>query len=163
MVKRPDRGALALIVLGVAVPLSVTGCGGSEGDSASVANGPATLRVSPSSPFDTAVAVDGDGLTLYRYDKDSANPPTSNCRDACAQRWLPLLVQGEVVVEGIAGETVGTTHRPDGAEQVTLGGWPLYTFTGDQRAGDFLGQASGGAWFAVAPDGTKATGISRTQ
>ena len=35
------------------------------------------------------VVVDGQGFTLYRFDKDSAKPPTSNCADECAQKWPP--------------------------------------------------------------------------
>lgn len=158
MVNRPERGVIACVVLLVTVSM-LTSCGQGSTD----ATAPATMRVSASSPFDTAVAVDGDGLTLYRFDGDRTDPPTSTCLDACAEQWPPLLVTGDVIVEGMAGELVGTLRRPDGTEQVTLGGWPLYTHAGDQRAGDFLGQASAGAWYAIAPNGEKATGISRSQ
>src|SRR5260370_28050533 len=39
-----------------------------------------------------AIVVDGSGRTLYRFDKDSASPPASNCTGACAQLWPPVLV-----------------------------------------------------------------------
>ena len=37
------------------------------------------------------VVVDGQGYTLYRFDKDTAKPPTSNCAGECAQQWPPVL------------------------------------------------------------------------
>jgi hypothetical protein len=32
------------------------------------------------------------GLTLYRFDRDSADPPTSNCTGECAETWPKVLV-----------------------------------------------------------------------
>src|SRR6476661_1695423 len=37
------------------------------------------------------VVVDGQGYTLYRFDKDTAKPPASNCAGECAQKWPPVL------------------------------------------------------------------------
>src|SRR4051812_24461032 len=37
------------------------------------------------------VVTDQDGWVLYRFDKDTANPPSSNCVDKCAQVWPPAL------------------------------------------------------------------------
>ena len=47
--------------------------------------------------------------------------------------------------------------RSDGAKQLTYNGHPLYTFSGDGRAGDISGQGSsafGGRWYVVSPDGS---------
>ncbi|MEJ8669828.1 hypothetical protein WKI71_19560 [Streptomyces sp. MS1.AVA.1] len=38
------------------------------------------------------VVVDGAGFTLYRFDKDTANPSRSNCSGECATTWPPVLV-----------------------------------------------------------------------
>ena len=54
----------------------------------------------------------------------------------------------------------GTITWDDGTMQVTLGGMPLYTFSGDSDAGDVTGQGVQDVWWAVAPDGTKVTGTA---
>jgi predicted lipoprotein with Yx(FWY)xxD motif len=102
---------------------------------------------------------DGAGLSLYRFDKDSANPSVSNCAGQCAVTWPPLTVTREqsLFVTGVDPQRVGFIERADGACQITIAGWPVYYFNKDQKAGDLLGQGVGGTWFAVAPTGAKAT------
>lgn len=46
--------------------------------------------------------------------------------------------------------------RDDGRLQVTIGGWPVYRFSGDTEPGDTNGQGVGSTWFGVTPDGQKA-------
>ncbi|MFB4318217.1 SCO0930 family lipoprotein [Actinomadura sp. 21ATH] len=103
------------------------------------------------------VVTDREGRTLYRFDKDTARPPASTCEDACADAWPPVMTgQGEVEVKGVDQNLVGKVRRPDGAWQVTLGGWPLYRYAKDREPGDAKGQGVGGTWYASAPDGKKA-------
>jgi predicted lipoprotein with Yx(FWY)xxD motif len=105
------------------------------------------------------VTLDGAGRILYRSDADGNNPPVSNCTGECAQRWVPVTVpEGqEPELLGIKPEQIGTLRREDGALQVTLAGWPLYTVAGDQGAHDGTGaNGAEGLWFAVAPTGEKA-------
>jgi predicted lipoprotein with Yx(FWY)xxD motif len=115
----------------------------------------ATLRI-----VDTAsvgsIVTDVDGYTLYRFDQDSPKPPSSACKGACAQKWLPALVDGQVVTQGIEQGLVGKVRRADDTWQLTLGGWPLYRYTGDGAPGDTKGEGVAGKWFATAPNGTKA-------
>ena len=109
------------------------------------------------------VVVDGQGYTLYRFDKDSAKPPTSNCAGECAQQWPPVLATPgtPLTVEGVEQEAVGTINRSDGTIQLTLGGWPVYRFSGDPQPGATSGQGNGGGeWAAVTPEGQKAAAIS---
>jgi predicted lipoprotein with Yx(FWY)xxD motif len=40
--------------------------------------------------------------------------------------------------------------------QLTLGGWPVYRYSGDARPGSVSGQGVSGGWSAVKPDGDKA-------
>jgi predicted lipoprotein with Yx(FWY)xxD motif len=54
-------------------------------------------------------------------------------------------------------KTVGAIRRADGQVQITVGGWPVYRFSGDSKPGDLNGQGVGGTWFAVSPTGEKAT------
>ncbi|MFC0507070.1 hypothetical protein [Micromonospora costi] len=104
------------------------------------------------------VVVNGAGLTLYRFDKDSNNPPTSNCDGDCAVTWPPVTVApgGKIFIAGIKKSAIGTVRRADGARQVTINGWPVYRFAKDTKRGDTLGQGVGGTWFGVTPTGGKA-------
>ncbi|MGW1796284.1 hypothetical protein ACWCQN_09835 [Streptomyces sp. NPDC001984] len=103
------------------------------------------------------VVINGAGFTLYRFDKDTANPSKSNCFDACATTWPPYLVAkgGKAFIDGIQKSAVGFIPR-DGAFQVTIGGRPVYLFSKDTKPGDTNGQGVGGTWFGVTPDGQKA-------
>lgn len=103
-----------------------------------------------------SVITDHEGYTLYRFDKDTAKPAKSNCDDACAAQWPPVLADGNFQVEGIDPAIVGTVARQDGAQQVTVGGWPLYRFALDDKPGDSKGHGKSGAWHAATPSGQKA-------
>ncbi|MCP2262730.1 hypothetical protein ACFQHV_00760 [Promicromonospora thailandica] len=104
------------------------------------------------------VVADGEGFTLYRFDDDTASPSTTTCYGDCATTWPPVLTRNKIVYTGIDQALLGTTTRDDGSLQVTLGGWPLYRFSGDTEPGQINGEAVGGVWFTAAPDGTKANG-----
>ncbi|MGI5246013.1 hypothetical protein [Dactylosporangium sp. CA-139066] len=101
------------------------------------------------------VVTDQEGFVLYRFDKDSAKPPTSNCVDKCAQVWPPALTDGNPSLSGVDPAVVGAVLRPDGTRQITLAGWPVYRYIGDPKPGAWKGQNVGGTWFVVAPDGKK--------
>ncbi|MEU8341958.1 Predicted lipoprotein with conserved Yx(FWY)xxD motif [Actinomadura meyerae] len=106
------------------------------------------------------VVTDGNGMTLYRFDNDTARPPASTCADACARAWPPAVAgQGDIKATGVEQALVGKVKRPDGTWQVTLGGWPLYRFAKDQAPGDVKGQGVGGTWYAASPTGKKATPV----
>ncbi|GAB3441460.1 hypothetical protein [Actinophytocola sediminis] len=104
-----------------------------------------------------AVLTDQDGMTLYRFDQDSADPPTSECDASCTVTWQPLVAAGDLVVAGLDRELAATMPRVDGDRQVTINGWPLYRFTGDRQPGDTLGHGVAGTWHAATPTGAKAT------
>lgn len=99
------------------------------------------------------IIVDSAGNTLYLLLPDAQGEST--CYDACADNWPPVLVAGEAGLgEGVSEDLVGSVARSDGTEQVTYGGWPLYTFASDTKAGETNGQGLNDVWFVVAPDGT---------
>ena len=102
------------------------------------------------------VLTDQNGMTLYRFDKDTAKPPKSNCDGDCAKAWPPLLSTGDVQVQGVDKSLVGKVTRSDGTEQITVGGWALYRYAKDTKAGDATGQGVGGAWYAANAKGGKA-------
>ena len=101
------------------------------------------------------VVTDQDGWVLYRFDKDSADPPQSNCVDKCAQVWPPALTDGNPQLQGVSDDKVGTVTRQDGTRQLTIGGWPVYRYIGDKKPGQWKGQGVGGTWFVVDPNGKK--------
>jgi predicted lipoprotein with Yx(FWY)xxD motif len=102
-----------------------------------------------------AVVTDQDGWVLYRFDKDSADPPSSNCVDKCAQVWPPALTDGNPQLQGVSDDKVGTVTRQDGTRQITIGGWPVYRYIGDKKPGQWKGQGVGGTWWVVDPNGKK--------
>lgn len=101
------------------------------------------------------VVTDEDGWLLYRFDKDSNDPPASNCEGDCAKIWPPALTDGDPILSGVKEDIVGTVNRPDGTRQLTIDGWPVYYYAGDEKPGDWKGQGVGGTWYAIQPDGTK--------
>lgn len=94
------------------------------------------------------VLVDGAGMTLYRFTRDSAG--TSACEGGCAQVWPPLAASGQPVAgDGVDGSKLSTITRADGSMQVAYGGMPLYTYAQDTAPGDTKGEGVGGVWFVV--------------
>jgi predicted lipoprotein with Yx(FWY)xxD motif len=159
----------AIVVGSAALGLSVvTACGGGSSYSSGSAPSSSSSQSAPSSTqakLATAdvgsfgkVVVDGTGRTLYVFDKDTANPSKSNCDGGCAAQWPPVMAgSGTPQVDGVDASLVGTVTRTDGSKQVTLAGLPLYQFAQDAKAGDAKGQAVGGIWWVVGPDGKKIT------
>jgi predicted lipoprotein with Yx(FWY)xxD motif len=158
-------------VLAVGV-LVLTGCGSDEGDDAGAAGGASPVTSSPesssSAPAEDAVlatadsdlgeiVVDGEGMTVYVFDRDTPGSGQSACSGGCLEAWPPVVAESESpTVEGVSGE-VGTITRDDGTLQVTLEGYPLYLWQNDTAPGDTTGQGVQGVWWVVAPDGTKIT------
>lgn len=98
------------------------------------------------------VLVDAGGRTLYAFTNDSGGE--SSCTADCAVTWPPLTVDGDFAVgEGLNQDDFSTITRDDGSMQVAADGHPLYTFAGDEAAGDVNGQGVGDVWFAVDTDG----------
>ncbi|MEU5427262.1 SCO0930 family lipoprotein [Streptomyces olivoreticuli] len=103
------------------------------------------------------VVTDDKGLTLYRFDKDTAKPPASHCDGDCAKAWPPVPAGNASASAGIDASALGEVVRADGVKQLTLGGWPVYRYAKDTAPGDTKGQGVGGTWNALAPDGKKAS------
>ena len=108
------------------------------------------------------VVVDGTGMTVYVFDKDTKGATMSACTGSCTGLWPAVeTTSATPKVTGVTG-TVGTITGTDGKLQVTLDGLPLYTYSGDSAAGDTTGQGVGGIWWAVGADGAKVTAAGTT-
>ncbi|MFE9172638.1 SCO0930 family lipoprotein [Streptomyces kebangsaanensis] len=103
------------------------------------------------------VVTDSAGMTLYRFDADTAEPPKSNCDGGCATAWPPVPVDDATAGAGLDKALLGEVTRSDGTKQLTIGGWPAYRYAKDTQAGETSGQGVNGKWFALAPDGKKAS------
>ncbi len=144
----------------VIAPAAAGGTGGGQIANGQVGNAAPASNESKLVVADVAsvgqVITDQNGMTLYRFDKDTAKPPKSNCDGDCAKAWPPVLATGDVQVQGIDKNLVGKVTRSDGTEQITVGGWALYRYAKDTKAGDATGQGVGGAWYAANAKGGKA-------
>ncbi|MFJ6672707.1 hypothetical protein ACIQMJ_16480 [Actinosynnema sp. NPDC091369] len=138
-----------------AAPVEQPAADAPEGQAAPAPSGPQVTLVGKSVPKMGEVVQDGDGRTLYRFDKDAPDPAKSNCEGQCAVTWPPVLSNGKPQLQGVDPALVSTVKRADGTEQVTLDGWPLYTYAKDEAPGQWKGQGVGGTWFVVRPDGKR--------
>ncbi|MFF3876800.1 SCO0930 family lipoprotein [Streptomyces sp. NPDC001978] len=132
------------------------GADGSQSSSSPTPASPAGQLSVATNPELGKVLSDESGLTLYRFDADTAKPPKSNCDGDCATTWPPVPADDATAGAGIDKALLGEVTRADGTKQLTVGGWPAYRYAKDLNAGDVGGQGVGGKWFALAPDGKKA-------
>jgi predicted lipoprotein with Yx(FWY)xxD motif len=100
--------------------------------------------------------VDSNGKTLYAFAADS--PGRSNCTGSCLQYWPAAQASGSISHSTDVTAKLATIKRSDGTTQLTVNGWPVYTYAADSGPGQATGQGenlSGGLWWAVAPSGTQ--------
>ncbi|GLY47210.1 hypothetical protein [Lentzea sp. NBRC 102530] len=126
------------------------------GSSRVLPNDIATLQVEES-PAVGAVVADREHYTLYFTVQDG--PSKSTCLEPeCTLVWPPLLAAGgKFEAPALDAQLLGTMKRPDGTEQVTIAGKPVYRYVDDEQAGDTTGHGVDDKWFAISPTGTKAT------
>jgi predicted lipoprotein with Yx(FWY)xxD motif len=157
-------GAAAL----TATALLATACSTEDATSpAALAQAPPRVKAMPLPAADGAlvgpqptnlgtVLVDGEGRTLYEFAGDTDKK--SACTGACAQSWpfVPAPSPLPAVVPGVMG-ALGSAARPEGGQQLTIAGHPVYTFAGDVAPGQTNGQGKvvdGSVWSAVSATGT---------
>jgi predicted lipoprotein with Yx(FWY)xxD motif len=104
----------------------------------------AAVAVALSSPAhaDSTVMTDNAGMSVYTFDKDSAE--MSACYADCASAWPPVPVDTMPT-----GADFSTMSRDDGTEQAVYHGQPLYLFAGDKKSGDINGDNVQNLWHAV--------------
>jgi predicted lipoprotein with Yx(FWY)xxD motif len=89
--------------------------------------------------------VDANGMTLYTYEKDTAEQ--SLCNGQCAVEWPPLAAPDGAVTSG----EWTIVKRDDGTMMWAYEGHPFYTFVDDKKPGDITGDNVDG--FHVAREG----------
>jgi predicted lipoprotein with Yx(FWY)xxD motif len=158
------------LIVAAALTASVVGvaaCGGGSGSSGAASSGggtysqgpaptaaPAGMTVKVSTTKLGRVLTDGNGRTLYLFEKDKG--AASSCSGACASIWPPVTVS--TAGQGLSAAKLGSIKRSDGKTEATYAGHPLYTYAGDAKPGDARGQGLdqfGAEWYVLAPSGQK--------
>ncbi|HLO78606.1 MAG TPA: hypothetical protein VK196_19295 [Magnetospirillum sp.] len=91
------------------------------------------------------VLTDDKGMTLYTFDKDEMGK--SNCVDACAQNWPPLMADAGAQAMG----DYSVIKRADGTMQWAHKGKPLYLWSKDAKPGDVSGDGFKDVWHVARP------------
>lgn len=97
---------------------------------------------------ESTVLTDSAGMTVYIFDKDSAD--RSACYGGCAATWPPVAVDSMPT-----GSQFSAISRDDGTNQAVYQGKPLYLFAGDRKPGDVNGDNVQNVWHVVPKTGAK--------
>jgi|HubBroStandDraft_3_1064219.scaffolds.fasta_scaffold58426_2 predicted lipoprotein with Yx(FWY)xxD motif len=145
--RRPSSLAIGTAILTLALAASLAAM-------ALAAGGSVTVSSASSSKLGKQVTVDAQGRTLY-----ALSPETTHhllCKSSeCLRFWPPLTVHSSKTKlksgPGVHGH-LAILRRSNGALQVTLGGLPLYRYSGDHARGEANGQSIhsfGGTWHVL--------------
>ena len=112
------------------------------------------MAMEPAKTMDTAlgaVFVDGNGMTLYTFDKDTKGAAASACMDKCIAAWPPFLAPDGAMAEG--EWTIVDVKDADGAmkKMWAYDGSPLYLFVKDTKPGDVNGEGVNDVWHVAKP------------
>ena len=128
--------------------------GTSKGTTAGSTPGSATAGAVKVALADTSlgkILVDGKGMTVYVFMKDTAT--TSACQASCAGAWPAVAGTTVDPGTGLDKEDFTTIKGQDSADQIVFYGHPLYTYAADAKPGQTSGQGVGGQWYVIGADG----------
>jgi predicted lipoprotein with Yx(FWY)xxD motif len=154
--------------------VALAGCGGSSAAKSPAAVSATTAAASTDAPVTISTAslpglgtvlINGtDGRTLYLLTSEQGGKITCTDDSGCTKVWpdteLPKGVTTAGVGTGIDASKLSTVKSDDGDVYPTYGGWPLYEYSGDPKAGVANGQgitSFGGTWWAVSAAGAPVT------
>jgi predicted lipoprotein with Yx(FWY)xxD motif len=95
--------------------------------------------------------VDGKGMTLYLFKKDTPGTSACGAANGCLEKWPVYFAETIEPAAGVDTAGIGVITRADGMKQNTYKGAPLYYFFKDKAPGDTLGQGVNNVWYVVAP------------
>jgi predicted lipoprotein with Yx(FWY)xxD motif len=127
-----------------------------------------TLGTASNASLGKTIVVDSKGLTVYTLKPETTHHLLCKKSNGCFQFWPPVKVKSAKArltkPYGVKGK-LGTLHR-NGFFQVTLGGRPLYRFSGDSSTkGMATGEGIktfGGTWHVIATKSSKSSGTTTT-
>ncbi len=102
-------------------------------------------QAEPAAKMVDGVLVNASGMTLYTFDKDVPGSNKSTCNDACIKLWPAATAAANAKPEG----NFTVISRDDGSRQWAYNGKPLYTYSGDKKAGDKNGDNFRDVWHVV--------------
>ena len=163
------RKSMKLVTPMLASSMLLVACGSStsskstaetSGQAAPAASS-AVVKTASNSTLGSTVLVNAQGMTLYHLSGEQGGKFICTS-SACVGVWHPLTVAEGTTPTG--AESLGTVKRPDGTEQVTYKGAPLYTFAQDSAEGEVKGQGikDVGTWSAVATSSSSASAPAAT-
>lgn len=141
----------SLLVAGTALLAAPAAPAGASSDASAarmaVAQPRTVARQAKNAGLGERVLTNLKGRTLYTLSAEVKG--RFICTGSCLGTWHPLVISKGVKPVGPA--KLGRVTRPDGRIQVTFKGRPLYTFSGDTRAGQANGQGfkDVGTWHAA--------------
>jgi predicted lipoprotein with Yx(FWY)xxD motif len=141
------QSAAASLAVGLATVLLAACGGGDDGNGNATAADAGRGIVSVQDVDGTDVLVDSEGKTLYSAEVEQDG--SILCTGACTSIWDPVGASASKADSAARdlGLDLGVISRPDGGEQLTFEGLPLYSFTeegpgqldGDGFVDDFQG------------------------
>jgi predicted lipoprotein with Yx(FWY)xxD motif len=134
------------------IGVGVLGVGAAMAATTAVHSSTGTVNITKSAKYGM-VLVSSTGRTLYRFTPDSKNKNT--CKGQCATYWPAYMAKGSAkptAGTGTSSALIGTIKHGKGL-QVTYGGFPLYTYVGDTKAGQMNGEGKDKTWYVVSTKG----------
>ena len=130
-----------------AAALALSGCAGYGAHPGPTATMPAAMPTAAPATAHGDMLVDGQGMTLYTFDRDAAGSARSVCNGPCATNWPPLAAPADAMASGPWSIVV----RDDGSRQWAYHGKPLYRWLKDKMPGDQSGDGFNGVWHVARP------------
>ena len=162
--------AYSLILIFIAALMLLAGC--AQQQAAAPTPTPTTAAPTPTTQPDTVfvsgnplygqILVDGSGMTLYYFLKDTRGAATNACTGACATLWPAFNPPYLKVSAPLLASDFDSITTPGGGNQVTYMGWPLYHYSGDKAPGDTNGYKFNNLWYVMAPTGVVTTAPTTT-
>jgi predicted lipoprotein with Yx(FWY)xxD motif len=104
----------------------------------------AALAYSADVKMANGMLVSSSGMTVYTFDKDTADSGKSACAGPCTSLW-PAVTTTDTALKA----PYGSIKRDDGTMQLTYKGKPLYRYSADQKPGDAGGDNFKNMWHAA--------------
>lgn len=134
------------------IGVGVLGVGAAMAATTAAHSSTGTVNLTKSAKYGMVLAT-STGRTLYRYTPDKKGKNT--CTGQCATYWPTYMAKGTTkptAGTGASSALIGTIKHGKGL-QVTYGGYPLYTYVGDTKAGQVNGEGKDKTWYVVSTKG----------
>jgi predicted lipoprotein with Yx(FWY)xxD motif len=162
-------GVIALGAAAALLAACASSSGSSSNTSSAAAAAAATTSAAPSAASGASAVIktatgplgsylaDSSGKAIYILTSDKPNG-ASACTTACLKFWPPVAAPSPIP-SGLSGVSAkfGTFTAADGSSELTINGYPAYTFAKDTGPGTTAGQgvvSFGGTWWLVTPTGS---------